>query len=324
MYNLGFETIETGSIKTDDLRYKFTDDCRDIENLAGSVDKLGIVTPVTVRPGKDDTWIPLTGFNRIRSCRISDIDKIPAVIVQCDLSDPGADLACLQYAIASKAFTRQLTSCELIRSVSMLNRLQPVSAIARESVAVFNRALNEAIINDFLMINCLPEQVFPLLETSRLSLKTAARLTRLDPETAGLFLSVFQAVSLSSSNQLNMMDISREIAAREHIFLDTLFSCKEVVQVLENLQLDLKARGNSLLAYLKSRRYPALLKAQKDFVVHAGQLGLEPGMTLNHPQYFEGTDYTLSISFKSVNELGSRSKCLAAVIENPLLKKIIP
>ena len=87
--------------------------------------------------------------------------------------------------------------------------------------------------------------------------------------------------------------------------------------------LDRTQMTRNLRWYLKRRRFPKLIKAEKNFKNGLKKLKLGPGFQLNPPKYFEGKTYILNLSFDSLDELKDRKKTLEKMLKDPNLAAVL-
>lgn len=92
-------------------RQTFMDD--ELQTLANSIKQVGVVTPITVRPGEDKPYVLIAGERRVRAAKLAGVNEIPALI-RCDDED---DLA---VAIIENTHRTDLTLTELAQATARL------------------------------------------------------------------------------------------------------------------------------------------------------------------------------------------------------------
>jgi ParB/RepB/Spo0J family partition protein len=153
---------------------------KDIETLAKSIAKTGLINPPTVRPAKGKGEFELiSGHRRFRA--LQSLGRTSAIfVVRTDLED---DTNALAYAVAenSQDGRTDLTYVELGRSFQkMVQEGWGVAKIATSS------GVHQMTVRRALAIMELPEEILELVQEKILSESAALVYAKLDPEIQGL------------------------------------------------------------------------------------------------------------------------------------------
>jgi hypothetical protein len=74
--------------------------------------------------------------------------------------------------------------------------------------------------------------------------------------------------------------------------------------------------------YLRQMRYPNLFRAEKRFQTAIGKLKLGPHMRIDPPEGFEGQTYTLSLRFRTIEDLNRAHRKFGQAIKHPAITSI--
>ncbi|MDJ0802406.1 MAG: hypothetical protein QNI97_06010, partial [Desulfobacterales bacterium] len=89
---------------------------------------------------------------------------------------------------------------------------------------------------------------------------------------------------------------------------------------------DRERDGNSKTAdirkYLRNLCFPNLSAAEKRYQTALSKLKLGPHMRIDHPEGFEGLIYTLSLRFKTIDDLNRAHRKLGHAIQNPAISEL--
>ncbi|MEH0020021.1 MAG: ParB/RepB/Spo0J family partition protein [Desulfobacter sp.] len=307
------DQIPLSAIDVADKGFRITRADDDVSALAASMTGAGLLVPPLVL-ARDQGFVPVSGFRRLAAAASLDWESIA-----CRIAASTSEKTLAKQAVAENAFQRELSPGEQVRAAGLLGRHMDAREIADASLAIFNTRLNPGFITHLIRIHSLPHPAIDLLEAGNLSIKAAKTLTGFDTSTAAAFLSLFSKVRVSSSKQMEIMTWAREISVREKLPVADLCAGKEIAALLETGgptaknagHKDLAAAGNLLRAYLFQRRFPALDQAKKSAAGYLQTLKLPRGVTMTLPEHFESMMYSLSMNFKTPEELQTQLKALA-------------
>lgn len=66
--------------------FKVCDD-EEMQQLVGSIRKVGVLTPVIVRSGGGGKWQIISGHRRVHACKILGMDTVPAIVKELEMDD---------------------------------------------------------------------------------------------------------------------------------------------------------------------------------------------------------------------------------------------
>jgi len=311
-------SIPLARIDLTNFKYRISREDEDIKSLALSIKETGLTQLPFVRP-VGDSYAIVTGFNQVQAMlQNNDRDKVVCLTI------PGvSEKKCVIIAISNITIQRPLTPVELIKGLVLLSSFMDEKIIAEKSFSIFNLQLNARYIKELYAIHSMPSMVLDLLDDNRLSIKSAKKISNYDPDLVDCLFSVFSAIKISSSKQMDIITCWMEIAAREKINPIKLYHENEIQKILLHENEDAGFKGNLLRSYLNKRRFPFLEKKQKDIREKIKELKLGKDLKLTLPENFESMSYSMTFDFKTLKEFQSRTVSLDRVSKHPALKEIL-
>jgi hypothetical protein len=93
---------------------------------------------------------------------------------------------------------------------------------------------------------------------------------------------------------------------------------EQICAILESSETDRNKKAEKIRSTLRERRFPALNAAENRYaeMVKTFELGNPNAIKLIPPPFFEGTEYTLTLSFKNLKELEARRSALNLLAKN--------
>ena len=102
-----------------------------------------------------------------------------------------------------------------------------------------------------------------------------------------------------------------------------LFPAGQLQDIVHDPNLDRGHKARQLRIYLRQRRFPQIVEAESRFEYLRKQLDLGNDLKMIPPKDFEGTTYTVSMSFSSIAQLKALHAKLNRMITHPGLQKIL-
>ncbi len=311
--------INISDIDLKDERYKITFGSEDITLLAQSIKKMGLITPPVVRPMKNNKYIIISGFNRIRALCHNKGHKVAVYLSQTEADD----YQCLLAAIASLAFKRPLTLVETITGIQRLSEFLKPEEMVKISTFVFNAHLNQGFIDDLLNIASLPSPALELIHTNYLSIKSAKKISNLDKESILFFLDIFSKIKASTSIQLELIQNILEIASRDGIHPKSVFKEMEFPNPIDDETSETVLRTHRFRTLVFERRYPTLSRTRQCIQNKIDSIKLPGTIKFTPPENFESLKYSLSFTVKNHDEFNKAIQHLTIASKNKILQEIL-
>ncbi|MDP2862745.1 MAG: ParB/RepB/Spo0J family partition protein [Desulfobacterales bacterium] len=311
------EIIHISSIDIEDHTFRITTE-ENIEGLSGSIKNAGLInSPIVIR--KKSGYTVISGFRRIRSAVNLGWTNISARTIESDADR----FECAKLAITDNSLQRQLNLIEISRCYKMLSGLckeKDLPATASQLGLPDNSDLSGKIIR----LCDLPEPLQQYILSGSVSMVMALELVKPEYNGSGIqFAEIFDNLKLSLNKQREFLTLSYEIAAREGISVLELINGVDFQNILSDEDSDRNRKTHKIRQYLKSRRFPAIMKAEDNFRRNLKKLALTGGIKLIPPADFEGNTFIISMEFKTTSEFDELTSCLNRLINDPVLKEIV-
>lgn len=153
-------------------RQEFNDDA--LDELASSIDELGVIQPITVRALGDGEFEIISGERRLRAARRADIDRLPAFIRKASSEEM------LEMALVENVQREELNPIEVALGYQ---RLMEECGLTQEKVAE-KVSKSRATVANFLRLLRLPPRVQAALRDKEVAMGHARALITLDDEEA--------------------------------------------------------------------------------------------------------------------------------------------
>lgn len=309
------KTVKLSLIDSKDETFRITTEV-DIEGLTDSIHNMGLLNPPFLIENMDHYTI-VCGFRRIESCRRLGWSHIDARILDSDAKR----LECVKLAITDNAFQRPLNLIEKSRSINMLSGFFKKDSSLAKELSTVGLPENLSIINKIKNLCHLSQPIQDGILSNTISLSMALEFVRLAQGAGEDFVKLFGLLKLSLNKQREIITLVNEIAHRDNISIPKVL--QSLQKILNDENLDRNQKTRKIRIYLKQRRFPAITIAEKTFEKHVNELKLGKGSKLIPPKNFEGTIYTLTLYFNSLNELKEHRATLEKIVQDPGLAAIL-
>jgi ParB family chromosome partitioning protein len=312
-----YQAVALSGINLNDKTYHITSRT-DIDDLLASIRYDGLLTPpllIRVR----SVFVVVSGFRRIAACRKLEYSDITARI----LKPETAAFDCLRMAIAENALQRSLNLIETSRSLQKLSAFIPGSKELVDLASILGLAVEEPIIDKIKRLCLLPKPIQDSILGGTISLTVAMELESLEADCAIIFSRIFDQLRVGINKQKDIVNLSREISRREGISLKEVLEDDHIIDILTHRDFDRGQKSRRLRAYLRRRRYPGIVEAEKKFETYRKNLKLGNDIRLIPPKDFESTRYGLNLTFTSIEDLESIHRRITEIIQHHDFEKIL-
>jgi len=312
-----FKSVPLNRIDTTDDTFRITTRT-DVDDLLASISHEGMLNPPLLIKQASAFRI-ISGFRRLAACTKLGWEEVTARVLNPDLSP----LKCLRFAIADNASQRPLNLVESSRALHKLSIHLNTGKRLIESASSLGLPSNPSVVKKIKDLCLLPEGIQNAIIADTISLSMAMDLKQLAPQCAMTFAQLFHELKLSLNKQREIVTLVKEIARRESVSTHRVLEDQQLQDILFDQDLDRGQRARELRAYLKQRRFPQIVKAEAMFEYRRKQLNLGNDIKLIPPKDFEGTTYTVNMSFSSIAQFKALHAKLDRMLQHPDLKKII-
>lgn len=311
------EIIHLSSVNIEDRTFRITTE-ENIEGLSGSIKNAGLINPPIVIRNKSGYAI-ISGFRRVRSAVNLGWMNISARVMESDTDR----IACAKLAIADNSFQRPLNLIELSRCYKILSgfckeRDLPATA------SLLGLPDNPALAGKIVRLCALPEPLQQYILSGAVSMAMALELVKPDYDQSGIqFAEIFDSLKLSLNKQREFLTLSHEIAAREGISVTELINSSDFRNILSDENSDRNLKTHKIRRYLKTKRFPAITKAEDNFRRNVKKLALPPKIKFIPPADFEGNTFIINMEFNTPAEFDKLTAYLNMLADDPVLKEIV-
>jgi ParB family chromosome partitioning protein len=305
------------SLHLRDTHYRITTSDA-IDKLKNSIAALGVLDPPILRQ-KADGYQIVAGFRRIDACRLLGQYDIRARVLPTDIDDS----TCVRLAIADNSLQRPLDLIETARALNLLAGVAVDEMDLSRQAAVLALPGNPSLMRKIMSLTTLPAGIQNRLAAGELTMAMALELKRLDSTTAESMGCLFADLKLGLNRQRELLSLLTEIARREGITLAELLTEPAILNLMSAPDLERSQKAGQLRSLLRRRRYPVMSAATARFQGLIRHLNLGPGVQLVPPGNFEGTTYTLSITFDRLDQLRNRSLQIENLLRSQTLRAFL-
>ncbi len=291
----------------------------DADALAVSVRDVGLINPPVLRQRRDSKYQIVCGFRRVEACRRLELNEVKARVLKGDFPD----LEVLKLAILDNRSHRQLNVVEQAQGIRKLSPHLPQRGRLEMLSSILGFPENQKVFEKLKTLSGLPEPVQSGVLEEIISFEAAVDLSRFSGDDALSFYGLFKRLKLSQNKQKEVITFVAEIAIREAVQPGDVLQSREIMAALDHSDLNRNEKGSQIRAFLKRRRFPALVEAEGKFAEELKALKLDEHVNVTGPPHFEGGPFTLRVTFKDEEGFSERRKALDRVAKNPALKRLL-
>jgi ParB family chromosome partitioning protein len=312
-----FKTIDLDRVDITDTTYRISTPTP-VDGLMASIQEVGLLTPPLLRASGSDRFIIISGFKRISACRELGLDTIDVRIAGEGLSD----LDCCRMAIADNANNRALNAVEQSAAVLKLSTFfdddRTLSLEARKA----GLYVNPELVKKLKKLTTVHAELMAPIASGTLPLTIALELGSLDRDSALAFLNLFETLKPTLNHQKEMLTLTREISLAGKIPAFQLIRDVTADMMMDE-SLDRPQKIEKIRNNLQRLRYPEIMRFEKQFQDRLLRLNLPECIRLVPPANFEGTRFTLSLTFHDISQFKACMEVLDLLYHHPDFKKIL-
>ncbi len=311
-------SIKVSNIDHADKRFLHFRSFLDTKILAQSIQDTGLINPVLLRPVSDHYTI-VSGYNRVLAFKHNNERVIPAF-----LTDPEEnEFDCLVKAITAITFKRELSNIELIRSLVHLNKYQNARQIADSGPSLFNVNLNRRYVNQLIDIGNMESLALTLIDTGRLTIKTAKKLIQFPFETQHSLIELFSKIKASASVQSEIVLHLFEISRRDGCHVESILIDSGVNDLLQDPLLEDVVKTRKVRDILYQTRFPNLCLEKTRVKDKVGALKQGPDLKIDTSDNFEDRHLHFAFKIKTPQQLKKQIENLKRIADQSALTDIL-
>jgi len=288
--------VGLSTIDADDGFYRMSH-AFDTRALAASIRFSGLLHPLILEPRAAGPGPRIvSGYRRYRACRELGLATVPAVFA----SGPPEPLyeAVLLENLSHRAFNPVEVSLALNRLVTWV----PREAVIRSWLPALGLHPSPRLLDTALAVSGLEEEIRAALLDGTLNPGDVPALLRWPgPERVQvfrLFRDLNVGTNLRREIALNLFEIQQRDGVPPSVFL----AREEVRRAVEDPDRSVPQKARAVRDIVRRSRYPLLTSLEESFSGRSRALRLPPSIAIRHPPFFEGGEYTCTITFRSGRE----------------------
>ncbi len=235
-----------------------------MEQLVQSIREFGVMTPIVVRPVKEDGYEVISGHRRLHACRRAGIEMIPALVR--DMERDSAVIFMVDSNIqregllpSEKAFAYKM-KVEALRHQGKRS-VQPGQKSSRGAVAE-NAGESETQVQRYIRLTNLEKSLLSLVDEGRIAFTPAVELSYLNQQEQRDLLETIESEDCTPS--LSQAIRMRKLSEAGQLDMDGIFHIMS--EVKGNQKEYIKLSSDKVGKYLNKLRTP---QQKEDFILKA-------------------------------------------------------
>ena len=276
----------------------------DIKPLLNSIKRIGLINPpILIKGGKGEGTVQyevVAGFRRINALRALSLNPIPCRILPSETSP----LDCLLINLHENLSTRNFNPVEKGMALTRLLNLIPERDVLDTYMPLFDLPSHSETLHLFVRIEKMFDtRAKTLIATEYLSMKAAKLLIEMDRKERNMFCGYFSTVRFSKNQQTQFIDLVSDLSHIENDPTTNLLMDPQLKDIRDSPQMNNPQKARAIIAVLRKRRLPRLVKAETGFKQMLEKLALPSAFQIIPPPFFEGAHYRFEISFENGKDL---------------------
>ena len=273
----------------------------DLGPLLQSIKNIGLInSPLLVKEGSGNLTI-IAGYRRIKAIKSLGWNRIPCRI----LPESGiSSLECLLINLHDNLTTRKFNEWEKAMVINHLASHLPETEILKNYMPLLNLPSNKSALQLLLRLeNELDNETKHHIACGRITVKAIKMLLDMDDEDRKHVISLIIDLKLNTNYQRQLIDYMVDLSRINNISITNLIKERKFEGILSNMKMNNPQKAGALMNYLRYKRFPTLITAEKSFEKKVLSLGLPKGVKITAPPYFEAPGYRLEIIFREGKNL---------------------
>ncbi|HSB05183.1 MAG TPA: ParB/RepB/Spo0J family partition protein [Thermodesulfobacteriota bacterium] len=293
----------------------------DVERLRSSVKAAGFIQPVLLRE-KPHGYQIVSGFRRISVARELGYDDVEARIFG---EKEMEDLKLFLISLQENLTTRGLNAIEKAIALEKLIdhfKIDPL-VVTREFLPLFDLETNEKILNTFLSLARVEEEVKRYVLKEEVSRTNIRRLVALNVEDRKAVLVLLTPLKLGENSLREVLTLLEEITRRNQWAAKKVVDLPEIEAILTYPDLTSSQKTERVKKALMTLRYPRMSQLEEEFEKKRKDLSLSSRISLHHSPFFEGKGLRMEFQFASIEEYRSILSSLSSLVDKKAFKEIV-
>jgi ParB/RepB/Spo0J family partition protein len=284
----------------------------DLERLRSSIQEMGVIQPVLLRE-KPKGYQIISGFRRIGVVQGLGHAGIASRLIPEETEDLKLFFISLHDNLTSRGFNTVEKAIALEKLVDHF-KVNPV-VVTQEMLPLFDLERNEKILNTFLSLARMEEEVKRYVLKEAVSRSNIRKLARLSVEDRNAAITLLTALKLGENSLREILTLLEEITKRDRCSVRKVIDLPEIQALITHPELTSTQKTERVKRVFMVLRYPRMSYLEEQFEKKRRGLSLPPAISLHPPPFFEGRGLRIAFQFESVAEYRSILSSLSALAE---------
>jgi len=302
--------VNLAEIDSSDRVYAVTPGWFPVETLKRSVQSIGIRVPLWLERTDGPRLRLVSGFRRFKVAQQLEIDEIPAIITPAqECRETFIDVLWENLGFRPLTDTEKaIVLRKLIRKFSFTE-----AQLLQDILPILKLRADRYHLERYLKIAELPDLLQEAMMLGRLSVDTALELSRWEDEEQLFLVELIRKYQLGRNKQKELVQILGDLKSIKKMEVVGVWEKSGASEIEKHPGLSPQDRLAGIRTALRRLRYPQLTHHEKRYRELKNSLKLPRGLRLSVPNYFEGSEVSVTMSAKSARELRDlvkESQCL--------------
>jgi len=291
------------------------------ERLYPSIKQIGLICPVLLRRETPPHQV-IDGIQRLLALQDLSHEYTEAFVYPDSTLQP---LDAFHLTLQQNLHNRTLNPLE---KGLALQKLLNQFGIGREEVIRHYMPLlglppAEKVLEDYLSLNGLEEEIKLVLVREEFPLPLAHQLARFSPEDRMALFRLARELRLGLNKMRELLRYLEELSLRDAVPIHVLLESQDCQQIIRNQRLTRPQRVEGLRKLLKQKRYPRLSQLEQSYSQAIKRLDLPPHIKIIAPPYFEGEGLTLEARFTDASDLKEIALSLQKIADREEITQLL-
>jgi hypothetical protein len=280
----------------------------ELKPLIKSIERFGLINVPFVTRSNEGKVQAIAGYRRILAVKHLRWDRIPCR----DLCNSGvSEFELFMFNLYDNLATRKFNIVEKGMILSRLASYVSTQEIVRHYMPLLDLPTYESTF--FLYVNIerqLEYEIKEYLAKGDLSLQAAKMLLDVDQDARHHIFQLISNLKLNINQQNQIIDYLVDLSCKNNTPVSELLEEPALKEIRSNKDLNTPQKAKSILRFLRSKRFPILVRSEAAFKNKVSKLNLPEGVRISAHQYFESPHYRLEVLFKDGKELTEKIRSL--------------
>ena len=289
------------------------------DTLMESIKELGITHPVLLTP-HGNQYQTVCGHRRVECAQRLKLKTVPAFVLEG--SPVPAEM--LNRNLIENRGQRTYSDIEKGNVIVKLAQANvPEAEIIKDYLPLLDLERSKKLLADLNQCAAFSESLKTLLHELNLPLRVFSILFRWDEESRASAENLLEILRPGVNKCRELLELADETAVKDNNSPHEILSRQEIQTPLNNTDLPVNKKYDTVHQQLRLWRYPVLTDLQKQVYRAIDQLRLNGKIKLRTPENFEGDQFKIELQFKTRDELVSQVETLFRVTDSEALDELI-